>query len=767
VEQIMTFRKSPPSQRSASHRHDIGRFGPRDWAAANARFLAATLTVCLLLGFASARTLESVFEMDAQERFDHSVHNRALSVRDFLHAHVSLLEALAGIVQKDRISAPRSAAETQIFRATALAILKQHPEFRTIAFAPNGIVSEVYPIAGNEGAIGHNLLTDPRAQQSAMSAIDSGQIVMEGPVDLRQGGTGLIFRKAVYLKGAQPGWDSFTGFVVLVIDTSIMLDVVAGTHLSDDSFDGFVGDIRYHHEDSLGGETQQFEVAINDRRVLEDPASSGAFIESTLPDWSYSTFRSYGADWIVFARRMVAPSPVVHYVYGASCAAAILLFLAIVLVRRKRDEVRAQTRANISLLRRVEGFLDPRLLGGSGIGTEYRDRIIDRFRTEFGLEGCVLVRRSKERGYERVYATQGFVLWNEDMDSFYCHASDEPDARGMPRSKIRPEGGFFTISNKSLNKENDTHLVRVKIQNSDTDYFFMTFGSKVTVADPVLVDSCAITAQFVNLVQVLMDRNAAVTESALEHVIKALVSGVSHDFANLVGLAKGNLDDVKELATLPGDHSIRQMLDDSSSALSQLLLTLRTFQSFGPNSPQFDERFDLWEAIYEIRDIMARAIPHKIEIHAPPLVGGLPVISNRYLLKATLSNLILNASAAASFGTTIRIEAARCFIERDKKLPVGELSRGHYVRLSVKDHGPGFDLNRIDTLLRPWTSNTETLGNRGLGLFMASHIVERSGGAIDFVNLDGGQVDVYLEPSASAECTNDGAVSHSNTRWLG
>jgi len=64
--------------------------------------------------------------------------------------------------------------------------------------APKGIVSAISPLAGNEGAIGHDILHDPNREAGSMSAIKKENITMVGPLTLIQGGVALIARLPIF-----------------------------------------------------------------------------------------------------------------------------------------------------------------------------------------------------------------------------------------------------------------------------------------------------------------------------------------------------------------------------------------------------------------------------------------------------------------------------------------------------------------------------------------------------------------------------------------
>jgi PAS domain S-box-containing protein/putative nucleotidyltransferase with HDIG domain len=98
-----------------------------------------------------------------------------------------------------------------------------HTDFETIrnlSIAPLGIQTYVYPLEGNENVPGHNLMTDERedVQRDIQRALESKNIILSGPYQLRQGGLGLVARQAVYLEG------QFWGLVTMVLDVPPVIE---------------------------------------------------------------------------------------------------------------------------------------------------------------------------------------------------------------------------------------------------------------------------------------------------------------------------------------------------------------------------------------------------------------------------------------------------------------------------------------------------------------------------------------------------------------
>ena len=86
---------------------------------------------------------------------------------------------------------------------------------QSIQIAPKGVVTEIYPSAGNEaGKI--DLIHDKDRGKISCYARDNNVITMQGPFNLNQGGSGIAIRNPVYLTDSN-GEKEFWGFAIVII----------------------------------------------------------------------------------------------------------------------------------------------------------------------------------------------------------------------------------------------------------------------------------------------------------------------------------------------------------------------------------------------------------------------------------------------------------------------------------------------------------------------------------------------------------------------
>ena len=86
---------------------------------------------------------------------------------------------------------------------------------QSVQLALNGVVTEIYPEEGNEtGKI--DLLKDSKRGEISNYAKDHNITIIQGPIKLKQGGSGLVVRNPIYLEDKN-GQEYFWGFTIAVL----------------------------------------------------------------------------------------------------------------------------------------------------------------------------------------------------------------------------------------------------------------------------------------------------------------------------------------------------------------------------------------------------------------------------------------------------------------------------------------------------------------------------------------------------------------------
>ncbi|WP_291323050.1 ATP-binding protein [Desulfonatronospira sp.] len=101
------------------------------------------------------------------------------------------------------------------FASLAAPLIQGYPQLKNIGAAPDLIMQYMYPEEGNEAMLHMDFRDIPEQAEAAFRARDAGKLVLAGPLDLVQGGQGLIGRVPVFLDNDS---GEFWGLLSVVID---------------------------------------------------------------------------------------------------------------------------------------------------------------------------------------------------------------------------------------------------------------------------------------------------------------------------------------------------------------------------------------------------------------------------------------------------------------------------------------------------------------------------------------------------------------------
>ena len=151
----------------------------------------------------------SAYEADFRARAASSTDTLARNLSDLVARETAAVDALGAFVE-NRVDDEELMIEE--FPLFAGALMELGQTIRSIQIAPGGVLDYIYPLEGNEEALGLDLMADEDRRALLEPAIESGETVIQGPVELVQGGLGLIVRRPIYRDGA------YWGFSAVVLD---------------------------------------------------------------------------------------------------------------------------------------------------------------------------------------------------------------------------------------------------------------------------------------------------------------------------------------------------------------------------------------------------------------------------------------------------------------------------------------------------------------------------------------------------------------------
>jgi signal transduction histidine kinase/CheY-like chemotaxis protein len=223
------------------------------------------------------------------------------------------------------------------FNAFAAMMLREERAIRSVTLLPGNIIRNVYPLAGNESAIGLDVMQDKVQREAAEYAMRTGKSWLEGPVRLRQGGFAFINRAPVHrdATGAAGSDDAYWGLVSILIDQQTLTDEI------------------------MQSVPDELSIAVRGRRPTGEPAAiflgddeivtkSPESQEITLPTGTWELYGIPASGW-------PAESPYAAWIRGIGTAiallAATLVFAVVQSIQRYRENARRLQDAHTALQR--------------------------------------------------------------------------------------------------------------------------------------------------------------------------------------------------------------------------------------------------------------------------------------------------------------------------------------------------------------------------------------------------------------------------------
>ena len=147
-----------------------------------------------------------LIENEQQEEINNQVNLIKEKLQALVMYSYSATKTLGYIVERNGIPTD--------FDSIAIELLDRSKYFDVVELVDgNGFITHVYPLKDNE-VIGFNILKSSVASSGALATIKRKDFFIAGPVNLKQGGVGMISRQPIYID------DKFSGFSAVVTKLS-------------------------------------------------------------------------------------------------------------------------------------------------------------------------------------------------------------------------------------------------------------------------------------------------------------------------------------------------------------------------------------------------------------------------------------------------------------------------------------------------------------------------------------------------------------------
>ncbi|PSB37156.1 histidine kinase, partial [filamentous cyanobacterium Phorm 46] len=261
------------------------------------------------------------------------------------------------------------------FAAMARILMAQQRGIRSLGLVKGTTIAYMYPLPGNEQAIGVELTTVPQQRLMVEEAIGTRKTVLAGPVKLLAGNFGFIGRAPIFITppGAEPETGVFWGLIGVLIDQH---DLLQEAGLNDPSANlqyavrgkdgkGAIGEVFFGDKSIFQG----------DPVVLEITLPSGSWQLAAIPvgGWRQNSplrgWLLFGGGWLAVFCGAVAFS----WVYGPAKLRASEAKYRQLVENANSIIVQLDSEGKITFFNEFAetffGYLEAEIIGKSAIGT--------------------------------------------------------------------------------------------------------------------------------------------------------------------------------------------------------------------------------------------------------------------------------------------------------------------------------------------------------------------------------------------------------------
>jgi diguanylate cyclase (GGDEF)-like protein/PAS domain S-box-containing protein len=155
---------------------------------------------------------------DAKSQIGIDINLYGSNLAQSIHKRLSLTKGVSAYIESELLS--NGAIDPNNLSDFSAGIYESTTGILDIAIAPNGIMEYVYPYEPNKSVIGYEPAKDEResVRSDVERAIESRKIIMSLPIELIQGGQGLIARQAIFVE------DQYWGLTSLVVEVSFIFE---------------------------------------------------------------------------------------------------------------------------------------------------------------------------------------------------------------------------------------------------------------------------------------------------------------------------------------------------------------------------------------------------------------------------------------------------------------------------------------------------------------------------------------------------------------
>jgi len=627
--------------------------------------------------------------------------------------HVSRMAALTAWVKSLR---SREQLDNE-FPLYAQGLKANIPEIKAVQIVRDGRIAWVYPLAGNEVALGLTLRDSPDslARAGYWQAMASPGVTLFRPRELVQGGKALVLDERVAV-----AWDRKFDLVAMLVDMDAVIAAMQ-LHLLPRDLALEVRDAQDRLVARVGGVLP----AAPDTVRAEVVGGPWVLVGGPSAGWQAAT-----------VERLIPVRVAIVAIVG-------LLTLLTWQIAGRNEQLTAAVEARTASLTHM---VDERT------ATIARQEATERALGASERRLRLALAASQSATYEMDVASDRITWAPEAGPLFGLPPGLTPGALDdVLKFATESDAARVSAAYRAAQLDPSQGALDVRITGADgvTRWLTLYFLSEA--------DDDGVVRRIVGTLTDATARKAL--EEQFQHAQKmqamgALAGGIAHDFNNLLTVILGAGQMARASADAPGvPEEMRTDIDEVLAAGERASVLTGQLLAFSRRQVVQPRHFDACDLVGGMGTMLRRLVGERIRVETALPGTRVPLFADQGQITQVVMNLAVNARDAMPDGGVLRISLRIDGPPAGPALPNETLTVDRYAVLTVSDTGMGIDPAIRHLIFDPFFTTKPVGQGTGLGLATVYGIVMQLGGTLRLASEvgEGTTFDVYLPLSADVE----------------
>ena len=260
----------------------------------------------------------------------------------------------------------------------------------------------------------------------------------------------------------------------------------------------------------------------------------------------------------------------------------------------------------------------------------------------------------------------------------------------------------------------------------------------------VLASNTGTAKRFLVLVKNISHRLIAeerLAQAAKMEAIGQLVSGLAHDFNNILGIIMGGLETLEIRLKDPTNQELVKLAILAAERGNEVT---RAMQAVARRRPAKQECVDINAALRELQPLLQQSAARTVEVIVIAEASRSKATIDVGALNNVMLNFVINARDAMPQGGVAMLYTQNIKISADDPVESIDLKPGEYLVLGIDDTGTGMTPEVLARAMEPFYTTKPKGKGTGLGLAMAYAFARQSGGALRIRSTPGKGTNIHL-----------------------